>query len=386
VSCEDVYKWARTSDVAWENELGLQGGETEALLPAVASHSATLNSRNPFLPSTTVNTLAFVNSQEDSATDLGAGYEKGPKGGNDCSEALKVRTKDECEKAIKSLGIRRTGLWTGSYGGIPGFCSIDTENLQLFNSLSSGKPRGDLYPICKTKRVQASKNLHAVYVKGLTSRDDATHFSTTCHNFGGFRRPGDACTQLEWGDASTTAFAACKSKFEKMPKCKSVAGSLPGSIPGSGGNYEYRPDAENVDAMTAFIVARNKFYPELAKEMFQGSNAHETFVKNKEILLYWSEYRKGVNDPFATGPANPGSRVFVHEKYDVAKSELEKPDKPFCITTLHWNGNWLDNVGSNSSSLSSSSTHPFLLHLHSHLMNMTCWITRTSGHTTETQC
>ena len=383
-----MYKWARTSDEPWENELGLENGETQALLPAEASHSATLNGKNPFLPSTTVNTLAFVNSQEDSATDLtgGAGRRLSAKYTYTVKHASGYCSSGFSFKGSVTLSACKT------------FCNDDSKCKYIFlmdskKCFSSASSKCSCY-IVKSSTcsrnfhtrfrsfekkeapnsesevqtdVQASKNLHAIYVQGLTSRDDATHFSTTCHNFGGFRRPGDVCTKRQWGGTSSTAFTACKSRFEALPKCKSVAGSMPGSIPAKNlyagrsatslgvSLYEYRPDAENLDAMTAFIVARNKFYPEEAKELFQGNDAYMAFKHyNPRSKHYkggdhgvWRSQRKRVNDPFAAGPANPGSQVFVHEQYAVLTSELAKPDKAFCLTTLHWKEDWLAGVRSN---------------------------------------
>jgi hypothetical protein len=271
VSCDDVYKWARTSDEPWENALGLQGGDTEALLPAEASHSATLNGKNPFLQSTTVNTLAFVNSQEDSSTD-------------------------------------RTGTTTD---------------------------------------VQASKNLHTIYVKGLTSRDDTTHFSTTCHNFGGFRQPRDVCSQRSWKSNP----AECQTKLEEKPKCKSVA-NMPKSVPVKEvpewyRKYRYDPDAATLDAMTAFLLARVKFYPEKAKELFQSANVKYAFDNAVNYNSY-ANYTKGVNNPYEVDfdPSDQGDMIFFNEAYDVVKRELDNPGKPFCLTTLHWKNGWVDEVRS----------------------------------------
>ena len=230
--------------------------------------------------------------------------------------------------------------------------------------------------------VQASKNLHAIYVKGLTSRDDATHFSTTCHNFGGFRQPRDVCNYNE--TFPTKAFPAlsyaphytwtsnseeCLTRFQAVPKCKSVANMPKTQTRYSGypaNAYRYDPGAANLDAMTAFILARIKFYPEKAKEMLQSSDSKRYFhVQNvnhpsTRFRNMFKKYRAGVNNPYAADfdPADaakvpapstdeyPGSWIFLNSIYDVVKGELADPGYPFCLTTLHWKEGWVDEVRS----------------------------------------
>jgi len=251
--------------------------------------------------------------------------------------------------------------------------------------------------------VKASNSLHAIYIKGLTSRDDATHFSTTCHNFGGFRQPRDVCSEAQWG----TTFANCEAQFSERPMCKSVAG-LPGfkryTVPyhddGGAKRYKYEPGAANVDAMTAFLMARVKWYPDDAAKMFQNFEHKGLWYKlidfngvggNKVYgerhptpTSYYFERLYGTYDSGAGGgckcrnpwaadfnPSDPGERVWLHKDYDVILGELETPGKPFCLTTLHWNENWVSEVRSKWT----LSPSPLLsLHLQMDLLPEPCYL------------
>ena len=129
------------------------------------------------------------------------------------------------------------------------------------------------------------------------------------------------------------------------------------------GMFRYDPDAANLDAMTAFILTRIKFYPEKAKEMLQNQISKIFFTSA------WStgpsgrahdKFKAGVNNPHAADfdPADaamvptpstdkyPGSWIFLNEMYYVVKRELIAPGKPFCLTTLHWKEGWVDEVRS----------------------------------------
>ena len=329
ISCDDVYKWSRTTsskpgdDYAWENTVYPE--DTQPLLPSEASHTAALNAKNPFLKSTTVNSLAFVNAQAD--------------------VSIKLET----------------------VGG-----------------------------------AESDPGLYAIHVSGLTSRKDATRFSVTCHNFGGFRQPRDVCSEAQWG----TTFANCEAQFSERPMCKSVAG-LPGfkryTVPyhddGGAKRYKYEPGAANVDAMTAFLMARVKWYPDDAAKMFQGpwdlkliwykhavvegrgivyGERHPTPTSDYRERM-WGTYDSGAGggckcrNPWAAdfNPSDPGERVWLHKDYDVILGELETPGKPFCLTTLHWNENWVSEVRSKWT----LSPSPLLsLHLQMDLLPEPCYL------------
>jgi hypothetical protein len=134
--------------------------------------------------------------------------------------------------------------------------------------------------------------------------------------------------------------------LEEKTKCKSVA-NMPKSVRGSYGNYRYDPDAATLDAMTAFLLARAKFYPEKAKEMFYPW----PIAKHTSLAKYgWANNNmfKGTNNPYEADfdPSDPGDKVFLNPFYEVVKGELENPGKPFCLTTLHWKEGWVDEVRS----------------------------------------
>ena len=365
VSCDDVYKWARTSDEPWENALDLQGGETQALLPAEASHSATLNGKNPFLPSTTVNTLAFVNSQEVSATDLSGEDGSGGGGRRLSTEYTYPKTSGKYYCPIPS----RSGTYT-SLSSARDACSANPSCACVYDHGCNGQP----YKLCLTSfwykstswscvytkekkkeatEVQASKNLHAIYVKGLTSRDDATHFSTTCHNFGGFRQPRDVCNYNE--TFPTKAFPAlsyaphytwtsnseeCLTRFQAVPKCKSVANMrksvktdeiIDNRHTMTYDRYRYDPGAATLDATTAFLLARAKFYPEKAKEMFQN-----LFTRIWYTTSYGQHSNQGLesrysfstttNNPHAADfdPSDPGDYVWVNSVVQKKRLKMTK--------------------------------------------------------------
>ena len=84
-----------------------------------------------------------------------APYLAGSKGGT-CSNAdALIHSKEECERALNSLGITFTNNWWGiaeaAYSGIAGGCSIATaENKPHLNKLTTiGGGRSDITPICK---------------------------------------------------------------------------------------------------------------------------------------------------------------------------------------------------------------------------------------------
>ena len=67
-----------------------------------------------------------------------------------------IRSKSECNDALKALGYPTTvSYWTGHYTGIPSGCSIRNggNNQPHMEKSSSGTGRGrnDLIPICKGK-------------------------------------------------------------------------------------------------------------------------------------------------------------------------------------------------------------------------------------------
>ena len=249
ISCDDVYKWSRTTsskpgdDYAWENTVYPE--DTQPLLPSEASHTAALNAKNPFLKSTTVNSLAFVNAQAD--------------------VSIKLET----------------------VGG-----------------------------------AKSDPGLYAIHVSGLTSRKDATRFSVTCHNFGGFRQPRDACSKYNWGRSPV----GCKNKFDALPKCKVVPNLVGAKIITNrwmgGAKYIYsrtfkagfRDKAKigNFDAGEAFFLAREKFQ------------------KHGSIFDEWDKSQL----------LNYGRYYVTHLPY----TDALKRGTIFCDTKLYWDEVWLDGV------------------------------------------
>ena len=83
----------------------------------------------------------------------------GSKGGLCSSEDALIHSKEECERALNSLGITFTDDWWGitqaAYNQVPGGCSItqrEGEGIKkpYINKLTTlGKARSDITPICK---------------------------------------------------------------------------------------------------------------------------------------------------------------------------------------------------------------------------------------------
>jgi hypothetical protein len=116
--------------------------------------------------------------------------------------------------------------------------------------------------------------------------------------------------------------------------------------------YRYDPDAATLDSVTAFLLARVKFYPEKAKEMFQDHTAAKFAFVDEPTAAYDAWYRNklgtGTNNPYEADfdPSDPGDYVWLNPVYDVVRGELDNPGKPFCLTTLHWKEGWVTEVRS----------------------------------------
>ena len=138
--------------------------------------------------------------------------------------------------------------------------------------------------------------------------------------------------------------------LEAKPKCKSVANMPKGKRHDNYyRKYSYDPDAATLDSVTSFLLARAKFYPEKAKENFQSEQGKYAFEKYKRYKSkFWRTTVEGVNNPYAADfdPSDPGDMIFLNPSYDIVAGELEKPGKPFCLTTLHWKEGWVDEVRS----------------------------------------
>ena len=86
-----------------------------------------------------------------------AKYEKRPKNTN-CPAGSDITTQAECQKAIRTLGLKYDPWWTGNHGNIPRGCTWTDAvlnnksrgSLSHWNAWTSsaGKPRYDLHPIC----------------------------------------------------------------------------------------------------------------------------------------------------------------------------------------------------------------------------------------------
>lgn len=72
-----------------------------------------------------------------------------------CPAGLEIRSVDECEVAILSLGLVSRPHWVSNFEGVPSFCSVREEATKgspermHFNAAPGGRPRPDLAPICK---------------------------------------------------------------------------------------------------------------------------------------------------------------------------------------------------------------------------------------------
>ena len=95
----------------------------------------------------------------------GPSYKKMPKNTN-CPTGTDISTEGECQKAIRSLGLKYDPWWTGNHGNIPRGCTwtdavgnnASRGSLSHWNAWTSsaGKPRSDLHPICSDPKPVAA--------------------------------------------------------------------------------------------------------------------------------------------------------------------------------------------------------------------------------------
>ena len=79
-------------------------------------------------------------------------YYYGSKGGVCYNESHVIRSQEECQIALESIGYHVKGSWwSNAYGQIPSGCSINDGLNPHFETSPSGigKGRNDLTPICK---------------------------------------------------------------------------------------------------------------------------------------------------------------------------------------------------------------------------------------------
>eukprot|EP00419_Tripos_fusus_P055776 CAMPEP_0172812212 /NCGR_PEP_ID=MMETSP1075-20121228/9899_1 /TAXON_ID=2916 /ORGANISM="Ceratium fusus, Strain PA161109" /LENGTH=873 /DNA_ID=CAMNT_0013651741 /DNA_START=28 /DNA_END=2649 /DNA_ORIENTATION=- len=83
------------------------------------------------------------------------GYRKLQYGAEGCSAGMEIKTVEECEKAIRSLGIDPEPRWVANYPMLPAGCSVregsddNSPERMHYNAAEQGKGRKDLAPICK---------------------------------------------------------------------------------------------------------------------------------------------------------------------------------------------------------------------------------------------
>lgn len=89
-------------------------------------------------------------------------YEKLDFGENGCPPGREIISAEECEKAIKSMGLMASPKWVSNFDGLPRHCSVrmktdkGSKERMHFNSAASGTGRSDLAPVCKVAKSKSS--------------------------------------------------------------------------------------------------------------------------------------------------------------------------------------------------------------------------------------
>jgi len=94
-----------------------------------------------------------------------ATYEKLEAGAAGCPEGMEITSVEECEQAIKALGISADPKWTAAYPLVPRFCSvrgvaiIGEPHRMHFNTAAEGQGRKDLSPVCKADPARLTQTI-----------------------------------------------------------------------------------------------------------------------------------------------------------------------------------------------------------------------------------
>jgi len=138
-------------------------------------------------------------------------YERLPYGAEGCPPGLEIRSVEDCERAILSLGLVASPQWVSAYPGLPSGCSIrerpeaGSAERMHFNSAAGGAARSDLAPIC---------------LRPQTDEEDPS-------SLGSAVRTG-------LSDGSATDAAKAKAQMNRPPKTPELTGQTQGWLMGNG--------------------------------------------------------------------------------------------------------------------------------------------------------